>query len=108
MKTPFKESKAVFVALGIILLISTPLFYYFISNEDADEIILSEFKIYPYDENLPVEELQVNADYIHSSFLLFEFQEDPVLMGFDLNFEEGLRYILEIKNPNFREVLLYR
>jgi len=108
MKTHFKESKAVFIAIGIILLLSTPLFYFFISDEYADEFILSEFKIYPYEENLSVESLDITGEYLHTSFLLFDFQKEPVLLGFDLNFEDGFRYILELKNPNFREVLLYR
>jgi len=108
MKAPFKESKAVFIALGIILLLSTPIFYFFTSDEDADELILSEFRIFPYDENTRVEDLPESANFIHSSFLLFDFQEDPVLLGFDLDLKEDSRYVLEIKNPNFREVNLYR
>jgi two-component system, NtrC family, sensor kinase len=108
MKTPFKESRAVFLALGIILLITVPLLIFFASEDDADEKILSEFRIFPFDDDRSVEELKNDAEFINSSFLLFGFQKEPVLLGFDLEFEEDKRYVLELKNPNFREVLLYR
>ncbi|WP_194777469.1 7TM diverse intracellular signaling domain-containing protein [Pararhodonellum marinum] len=108
MRAQLKESKAVLIALTIILFISFPVFYYLNAERNLSEIAVSEFKVF---DNNDISQLQQsNFEEISTSFLIFGFTNDPLTLGFNLApliKNEGL-HILELKNPNFRDVFLYR